>query len=96
MSQDAASSAQASTASTAAQSTSSTGTSASSTVPGTGLTAAQIDSSSSVSSMADLKEKSPEVYNAMMQGVAMKICNEMKSHQDRIKKIMRENRAQTG
>lgn len=93
MSQDAASSVQ---ASTAAQSTSSTGTSASSTVPGTGLTAAQIDSSSSVSSMADLKEKSPEVYNAMMQGVAMKICNEMKSHQDRIKKIMRENRAQTG
>ncbi len=46
----------------------------------------------SVSSMADLKEKSPKVYNAMMQGIAINICREMQDHQRRLKKITRKAR----
>ncbi len=53
-------------------------------------TAASMDSH--VSSMADLKEKAPEVYKAMCEGIAMHICNEMKDHQARIKKIKAEFR----
>lgn len=46
----------------------------------------------SVSSMADLKEKAPEVYRAMIQGIGMNICNEMRKHQRRLKEIMRKAR----
>lgn len=43
-----------------------------------------------ISSVAQLREIAPEVYDKMMQGIAMQICNEMKKHQDEIKKIMRD------
>jgi hypothetical protein len=43
-----------------------------------------------VKSLEDLKRKSPEVYQKMMEGIGMNICNEMKAHQDRLKKLMRE------
>lgn len=43
-----------------------------------------------ISSIGQLKEMAPEVYNKMLEGMAMAICNEMKHHQDEIKKIMRD------
>lgn len=51
--------------------------------------------SSQVSSMADLKTQAPKVYNAMMEGIAMNICNEMKKHQDHLKQMMDESRRRT-
>lgn len=51
-----------------------------------------LESSGTVSNMADLKEQAPEVYKAMMQGVAMNICREMQHHQARLKEIMRKAR----
>ncbi len=44
----------------------------------------------SISSVGDLREKAPKVYDAMLIGIATTICNRSKRHQDRIKKIMRE------
>ncbi|WP_213158508.1 hypothetical protein [Parachlamydia sp. AcF125] len=46
--------------------------------------------STRVDSLAELKKKAPKVYNAMIQGIATHICNEMKNHQDRLKKMTRE------
>lgn len=43
-----------------------------------------------IHSLAELKKKSPKVYNKMMEGIAMNICGEMREHQDRLKKLMRE------
>lgn len=51
---------------------------------------ATFNAATSISSMADLKEKAPDVYNAMMQGIAMTICNEMKHHQDKLKEMQRQ------
>ena len=50
------------------------------------------DSFTQVSSMEDLKNKAPEVYQKMMEGIAMKICNEMRSSQERIKDMNRKAR----
>ncbi|QLH36656.1 MAG: hypothetical protein HWD61_11390 [Parachlamydiaceae bacterium] len=47
----------------------------------------------SVSTMGDLKEKAPEVYRAMLQGIAMNVCDEMRRHQRRLKEIMRKARS---
>ncbi|MFN4174174.1 MAG: hypothetical protein ACK4HV_03610 [Parachlamydiaceae bacterium] len=52
----------------------------------------KVDSFTQVNSMADLKEKAPEVYRKMMEGIAMKICNQMKDSQERIKEMNRESR----
>ncbi len=46
----------------------------------------------SVSSMADFKEKAPDVYRAMMMGIGMKITDEMRKHQRRFREILRKNR----
>lgn len=51
---------------------------------------AGLTSSSTISSLADLKKKAPAVYKMMMEGIAMNICNEMQKHQERLKQIMRE------
>ena len=53
-------------------------------------TTGEFNASTAVSTMADLKEKAPEVYKAMMEGIAMHIVNEMKDHQTRLKEIQRE------
>lgn len=42
--------------------------------------------------LASLKEKAPKVYDAMMQGIAMNICQKMKRDQDKIKEINRKAR----
>lgn len=47
-----------------------------------------------ISSMSDLKEKAPEMHKAMMQGLAMNICNGMQKHQQRFKEILRKGRSQ--
>ena len=59
-----------------------------------GAAAAELDTTQAVSNMSQLKDIAPDVYNKMMQGIATNICSDMKSHQDRIKKIMRKNRQQ--
>lgn len=43
-------------------------------------------------SLADLRRKSPKLYNMMMQGIAMSICKAMERGQDRIKAAMRKAR----
>ena len=54
------------------------------------------DSFTTVNNMSELKTKAPEVYKAMMQGLATNICNEMKASQDRIKEMNRKFREDTG
>jgi len=46
--------------------------------------------STKISSMADLKREAPEMYNKMLESIGMKICHDMKDHQDRLKRLMRE------
>jgi hypothetical protein len=46
--------------------------------------------SGSVSNMKDLKEKAPEVYKAMMQGIAQTIISKMHTQQEHLKKMMRD------
>lgn len=47
---------------------------------------------SQFSSLNELKEKAPEVWNMMMMMVAQSICSQMKSQSDNLKKIIREGR----
>ncbi|MEI8365491.1 MAG: hypothetical protein WCF65_03640 [Parachlamydiaceae bacterium] len=44
-----------------------------------------------VASVADLKRKAPKVYQQMMEGIAMNICNNMKASQDRISAMNKGN-----
>lgn len=46
-------------------------------------------SSTTVSSLEDLKKKDPKLYHMMMQGIAMNICREMQHHQEHLKQTMR-------
>jgi len=50
----------------------------------------EVTTMTTIGSLADLRQKSPKVYNAMMQGVAMNICNEMKHHEDEREKIIKD------
>jgi hypothetical protein len=52
---------------------------------------ANISSSTTINSMEDLKRKAPELYQKMLEGIAMSICGESQRHQERIKKLMRES-----
>jgi len=52
----------------------------------------ELSGATTVSSMADLKKKSPKLYNMMMEGIAMDICNDMQHHQDKLKELMDEGR----
>lgn len=45
-----------------------------------------------ISNMADVKEKAPKVYKAMMQGIAQSIIGKMRAANERLKKIQREGR----
>jgi hypothetical protein len=46
----------------------------------------------SIGSMAEFKEKAPEVHQLMMQGIGMNICREMQKHQKHLKEIMKKAR----
>lgn len=43
--------------------------------------------SDTVSSLADLQQKAPQVYNMMLQGIAMNIVNEMQQQQQELKEL---------
>lgn len=47
------------------------------------------DKASTISSLEDLRTKSPELFKQMMQGIAQQICKQMKESQERLKKNMR-------
>lgn len=57
-----------------------------------GANSMELSGATTVSSMADLKKKSPKLYNMMMEGIAMDICNDMQHHQDKLKELMDEGR----
>ena len=46
-------------------------------------------SSTIVSSLSNLKDQAPKLYNAMLMGIATNICNQMQHAQERIKKAGR-------
>lgn len=50
------------------------------------------DSKTRISSLADLKEKAPKVWEAMLLSIAQTICMNMDRANDRLKKLMREGR----
>ena len=62
---------------------------------GSASTSSEALISSTIGSMADLQAQSPEVYNAMMQGIAMNICNEMAREQAHLKQIQDEFRRES-
>lgn len=39
------------------------------------------------SSLEDLRNREPKLYNVMLQGMAQQMCNQLKKSQDRIKKL---------
>lgn len=45
--------------------------------------------STHISSLEDLKKKAPEVYNQTLKSIGMKVCNDMKRHQDQLKETIR-------
>lgn len=47
------------------------------------------DKSATVSSLQDLRDKSPELFKSMMQGIAQQICKDMRESQERLKKNLR-------
>jgi len=47
-----------------------------------------------ISSMTELKERAPEVYDKMLEGIAMTIIKGMRQHMERMKKLMRKSREQ--
>ena len=48
--------------------------------------------SGTISSLGDLKQQAPEVYKAMMQGIAMNICNQMQQQEADREKLEEEFR----
>jgi hypothetical protein len=65
--------------------------------PAAGKTAAvPFNGSTPISSLDDLKEKAPELYNAIMQSVAMNIVNDMNDAQQRLKELQDKERQDSG
>lgn len=52
--------------------------------------------STTVSSLEELKKIAPEVYQKMLEGIAMNMVSQIKKQADRLKEIMREARRQAG
>lgn len=53
-----------------------------------------VNSATRVNNMSDLKEKAPQVYDAMMLGIATNIINQSKRATERLKQIIREGTRQ--
>lgn len=49
--------------------------------------------STEIGSLAELKKQAPEVHEKMMMGIAYGIVRDMRKHQERLKKMMREGRS---
>lgn len=47
--------------------------------------------SDSVSSLNELQQKAPGVYTAMMQGIAMNICNDWQQQQQELKNMQQQS-----
>lgn len=50
--------------------------------------------STTLSSMDALKKLNPDLYNKMLEGLGMTMINEMKTHQERLKKLIQEGENQ--
>lgn len=50
--------------------------------------ASATDSNTTISSLEDLRKKSPKVYKLMIESLGRQICSEMKKHSDKLKKMM--------
>jgi predicted nucleotidyltransferase len=74
---------------------SSTSTSSSESPSGSSATTSY-STQTELSSLGDLKEKAPQVYDATMMGIAQSMISQMKRSQERLKEIMREGRRQAG
>lgn len=51
---------------------------------------AELSKNTKVKSLNDLKDKAPEVYKKMMEGIATNIINKMKDAEERRRKILRD------
>lgn len=61
-------------------------------IAGSHATASKDPKLTTIKNMDDLKNKAPDVYKLMMEGIAMNICNDLKGHQERLTEIMRDER----
>jgi hypothetical protein len=52
-----------------------------------------VSSTQKIGSMNDLQKANPELYNMMMQGIAMTIVNDMRDHQRKLKALMAKARS---
>ena len=52
----------------------------------------KLTAATKIRNIADLKSKAPDLWNKMLESLGMKICNEMRHHQERLKKLQREGR----
>lgn len=50
-----------------------------------------VDLNETVSNTSELKDKAPELWNKILEGIAMNICNKMKRDNDEIKRLMAES-----
>lgn len=50
------------------------------------------DVDTKISSVGDLREKAPKVFDKMMEGIAMNIISKMRKAQERLKEMWREGR----
>jgi hypothetical protein len=60
--------------------------------PSAAANKAVVDMGTTISSLAELKSKAPEVWFAMMQGIAMNVCQDIERQQDHLKKAMKRMR----
>jgi hypothetical protein len=51
-----------------------------------------VSGSTIINNLADLKEKAPEMYQKMLEGIAQTICRQIKRQDDRLRQKMREGR----
>lgn len=54
--------------------------------------AGEVTGLTKVTSLGDLKEKAPKVYNMMMLGIAVSMINKMHEQDERLKQLWREAR----
>lgn len=59
-------------------------------------TSKSFDMSTSIGSLEELRQKAPEVYQKMMEGIAYTVVQSMQRHQEHLEKIWRENRQENG
>lgn len=76
-----------STATTGTTSTAATGSSSSSS-----SSSSSVNSATTIRNMDELRTKAPKVYKAMQQGIAMQIISDSQHSNDRLIKMMKENR----